>query len=508
MLLRAEGLTKVFPGVIALNDITIDVAEGEVHCIVGENGAGKSTLIKCLTGVYKPEKGRIEVSGEATTEGGVQFAAVAYVPQEIDLFMQMSVMENLFMPFERTGVTTPISYRALEERARPIIEEYGIKATPRTLVSELSVADQQLVQIARAVQHEDAKILILDEPTSSLTDDDATRVFQVVRRAKARGMGVIYISHKLDELAVIGDRVTVFRNGRSVASDYIENVDIDWLIREMTGRKLAWEQSFVPNSGDGDVVLDVRSASGPGFQDVSFQLRAGEILGFSGLVGAGRTELMLSIYGTTPLYAGEITVHGADGERAGGRSSRRKRSPEMSLKEGLAYLPEDRKRLGIFGGLSVAANTSMMSLSGFVRGGTIRQGTEKQAVLEEVKRYDVRFPTIDTAIRLLSGGNQQKVIIARTMMVTPRIVIFDEPTKGIDVGAKYEIYDLMRRLAEEQGLGVILVSSELDEIVYCSNRAIVMNQGRVVSEFDQPLNKEALVSAMFGHRDPIGNVNE
>jgi len=507
LLLKAEGLTKVFPGVIALNDITIDVDAGEVHCIVGENGAGKSTLIKCLTGVYKPEKGRVEVMGEVATESGSQSAAVAYVPQEIDLFMHMCVMENLFMPYERTGVKTPINFRLLEERAAPIIEEYGIKATPRTLVAELSVADQQLIQIARAVQNKDAKVLILDEPTSSLTEDDASRVFEVVRRAKARGMGVIYISHKLDELSIIGDRVTVFRNGRSVASDDLENVDVDWLVREMTGRKLAWEQSFVPDSGDGDVILDVTNATGHGFHDVSFQLRAGEILGFSGLVGAGRTELMLAIYGHEPLYSGEITVK-ESGRRAGDGPTKGRRSPAKSLREGLAYLPEDRKRLGIFGGLSVAANTSIMSLSNFVRGGAVRKGMEKAAVLEEVERYDVRFPSIDTEIRLLSGGNQQKVIIARTMMVTPRIVIFDEPTKGIDVGAKYEIYDLMRRLAEEEGLGVILVSSELDEIVYCSNRAIVMNQGRVVTEFTQPLNKEALVSAMFGHQELIGSVNE
>jgi ABC-type sugar transport system ATPase subunit len=362
MILKAERLTKVFPGVVALDDVSIDVAAGEVHCIVGENGAGKSTLIKCLTGSYKPEDGHIEIDGVIATDANGRFASVAYVPQEIDLFLHMTVQENLFMPYERTGIRAPIRYRELERRSRPIISEYGIKAEPTTLVSELSVADQQLVQIARATQHEGAKVLILDEPTSSLTDDDAERVFEVVRRAKDRGLGVIYISHKLDELAVIGDRVTVFRNGKSVATSPVADIDTDWLVRQMTGRDIAWAKSFVPSAPRDDVLLDVRNATGKGFDDVSFRLRAGEILGFSGLVGAGRTELMLAIYGHAPLYSGEITIDTGSGP------SRARRSTAGSLRQGLAYVPEDRKRLGIFGGLSVGANTSMMALASFAPG--------------------------------------------------------------------------------------------------------------------------------------------
>lgn len=486
--LKAKGLTKIFPGVVALDDVTISFEPGRVHCIVGENGAGKSTLIKCLTGVYKPEEGEIHIDGKSAQENPELFAKVVSVPQEIDLFQYLSVAENLFIPYEQTDIKGLIKQSELETRARPIIEAFGIHAEPGQLVRDLSVADQQLLQIARATMRKNYQVIILDEPTSSLTDDDVKRVFSVVKTQKENGIAIIYISHKLNEIFAIGDDVTVFRNGQKIASDLVEKVDEGWIVQKMIGKHLSGEQVFYSNSVSDEEILKVENLYGAGFMDVSFNLKKGEILGFSGLIGAGRTELLQTVYGYRKAYSGRVTYCGQNISGC---------SPADSVKKGLVYLPEDRKKMGLLPMMDVRSNVSILSLSKLVSGLAISKAKEKTEADKTAIMYGVHQEALERQIRTLSGGNQQKAIVARSMMAEPKVIILDEPTKGIDVGAKYEIYRLMKDLAEA-GFGVIFISSELEEIVRCCNRIMVMYEGEIISELPQNPDKEALMSALIG----------
>lgn len=486
--LEAKGLTKIFPGVVALDDISISFEPGRVHCIVGENGAGKSTLIKCLTGAYKPEEGEIYIEGKSARENPELFSRVVSVPQEIDLFQYLTVAENLFIPYEQTDVKGLIKQSELETRARPIIESFGIHAEPGQMVRDLSVADQQLLQIARATMRKNYQAIILDEPTSSLTDDDVKRVFSVVQKQKENGIAIIYISHKLNEIFAIGDDVTVFRNGQKIASDLVENVDEGWIVQKMIGKHLSGEQVFYSNNVSDEEILKVENLYGSGFMNISFSLKKGEILGFSGLIGAGRTELLQTVYGFRKAYSGKVSYCGQDisGD-----------TPTDSVKKGLVYLPEDRKKMGLLPMMEVRSNVSILSLSKLMSGLAISKTKEKAEADKTAVMYGVHPEALDRQIRTLSGGNQQKAIVARSMMAGPKIVILDEPTKGIDVGAKYEIYRLMKDLAEA-GFGVIFISSELEEIVRCCNRIIVMYEGEIISELPQNPDKEALMSALIG----------
>ena len=487
--LEAKGLTKIFPGVVALDDVTISFEKGRVHCVVGENGAGKSTLIKCLTGVYKPEDGEIYIDGKLANNDPSLFSKVVFVPQEIDLFQYLSVAENLFIPFEQTDVKGLIKQSELEKRALPIIEEFGIHAQPDQLVRDLSVADQQLLQIARATMRKNFEVIILDEPTSSLTDDDVKRVFDVVNKQRDNGIAVIYISHKLNEIFAIGDDVTVFRNGQMIASDLISQVDEGWIIQKMIGKHLSGEQTFYSDKVEEEELLKVEGLYGSGFRDVSFTLKRGEILGFSGLIGAGRTEVLQTVYGLRKAYAGSVRYQGQ--EILGCK-------PADSVAKGLVYLPEDRKKMGLLPMMEVRSNVSILSLGKLVSGLVVSNAKEKAQADPVALLYGVHKEALDRQIRTLSGGNQQKAIVARSMMAEPKVIILDEPTKGIDVGAKYEIYRLMKDLAE-QGFGVIFISSELDEIVRCCNRIIVMHEGEIISELPQNPDKEVLMSALIGH---------
>lgn len=486
--LEAKKLTKVFPGVVALDQVDISFEAGKVHCIVGENGAGKSTLIKCLTGLYKAESGTLFFNGKNMSVNPELFKQVVHVPQEIDLFMHMSVAENLFIPYNRSGMTGFISQRKLEEAARPILHNLGIHAQPHQLVDSISVADQQLLQIARATMQKGYRVMILDEPTSSLTTTDAERVFDVIRKQKALGIAIIFVSHKLDEVFDIGDTLSVFRNGRNVEQANIHDVDESWVIERMIGHRVDAEVDYASTSTGGDDILSVSHLYGPGFKDVSFALKRGEILGFSGLVGAGRSELMQSVFGLNAVYSGEIRWK---------NEPLRHLSSTDSVRMGLIYLPEDRKKMGILPRMSIESNISILSLKQLLKHGMLSVPSEKEKVREYAKRYDVRTPNLSREIRFLSGGNQQKAIIGRSMMAKPQAIILDEPTKGIDVGAKQEIYKLMKELAEA-GLGVIFVSSELEEITKCCNRVIVMYQGGVVAEFSGKPDKASLVSAIIG----------
>ena len=487
--LEATGITKVFPGVVALDSVDVAFEPGEIHCIIGENGAGKSTLIKCLTGVYTPEEGSVMINGSDAMKNKELFDKVAYVPQEIDLFGHMSVAENLFIPYEKSGFKGLVKQKELQKAAVPILERFSIPVRPDDLVKDISVSSQQLLQIARAVMHEDYDVLMLDEPTTSLTTKDTQILFDIVRNIKAQNKAVIFISHKLEEIFALGDVITVFRNGKKVAYSPIGEVDIPWVIRQMTGRELDQSQAYYSEKMTDEVLMEVNGLTGARFTDVSFKLMKGEILGFSGLVGAGRSELMQAIFGLLPVYKGEVKIDGKPWKLG---------DPTYSVTHGFIYLPEERKKQGILPVLSIRQNISMAVLDEMRGLVGISPKKEEDLAQKVIQTYDVKTPDADKQIQFLSGGNQQKVIIGRAMCCEPKILVFDEPTKGIDVGTKAEIYRLMKELAEEKGIGIILISSEMDEVRKCANRIIALYNGKKAGEFDSSAEKKEILSAIIG----------
>lgn len=487
--LEAHNITKLFPDVVALDSVDVAFEPGEIHCIIGENGAGKSTLIKCLTGVYQPEEGEVLINGEDAIKNKALFDKIAYVPQEIDLFGYMSVAENLFLPYEKSGIKGIVNQKELEKKAVPVLERFKIPVEPDALVKDISVSSQQLLQIARACVHEEYEVLMLDEPTTSLTTSDTEILFDIVRTIKKQNKAIIFISHKLEEIFSLGDVITVFRNGKMVAGDVISNVNIPWVIKQMTGKELDQDQVFCSEKVSEKVLLEVSNLTGEKFSDISFTLKKGEILGFSGLVGAGRSELMQAIFGYLPVYSGTVKLDG-EAWKLG--------DTNYSVNHGFIYLPEERKKQGILPVLSIRENISVSTLDTLKGGFSISRRKEEELAREVIDTYDVKTPDTDKAIQFLSGGNQQKVIIGRAMKCNPKVLVFDEPTKGIDVGTKAEIYRLMKELAEEKGIGIILISSEMDEVKKCSNRIIALYEGKQAGEYDAKADKDTLLSAIIG----------
>ena len=486
--LEARGLGRDFPGVTALDDVDIDIEPGRTHVLVGENGAGKSTLVKMITGTDRPSRGTIVIDGKDAHDHPELFRYVAYVPQELNLFPHMSVAENLLMPFARSGHHGIVRKRALEEEARIYLERFGIEARPSDLVRSISVPDQQLLQIARASTNRDMKVLILDEPTSSLTPVEVDRVFRVIRDFHDRGVAVVFISHKMDEVFDIGHDYTVLRNGRKIEAGSLFDVDEEALIRAMSGQKLELGTMFRPQTERGQALLEVEGLSGPRFDDVSFALDRGEILGFAGLVGAGRSELMQTIFGFLKAHGGTVRMNGADWPLG---------DTTNSVRGGMLYLSEERKHHGIFPNLSLRENIglSITDLTNSPLG--ISAAKERAAVDKVIDDYEISTASREKKISFLSGGNQQKAIIGRAMTMAPKILIFDEPTKGIDVRTKAQIYGIMKSLAEE-GIGIILVSSEMDELRKCASRIITMHSGRITGEFNgATTEQEQLVRAIF-----------
>lgn len=487
--LEGRNITKHFPGVVALDDVSISFDSGQIHCIIGENGAGKSTLIKCLTGVYQPEIGQININQENVATNKNLFDAVSYVPQEIDLFPHMSVSENLFLPYEKSGFKGLINYRQMEERAIELLAQFQIEVSPDQLVKDISVSNQQLLQVARATVQSDYKVLLLDEPTTSLTTKDTELLFEIIKKIKQQGKAVVFISHKLEEIFALGDVLTVFRNGRKVAFSEVSAIDIPWVIKQMTGKSIDQKQVYHSTKVQAEVVLEVKNLTGEKFEDISFELRKGEVLGFSGLVGAGRSELLQAIFGYRPIYQGQIRLDG---------KVWRQGDTHYAVKNGMTYLPEERKSQGIFPVLSVRENISLSALEKLGDKFGISLTKERQLGEKVVAEYDVKTPDLEREIKYLSGGNQQKVIIGRAMNCQPKVIIFDEPTKGIDVGTKSEIYKMIRLLAEEKGIGIILISSEMEEVIRCANRIITLYNGVKTGEFEVNSNKEQLISAIIG----------
>lgn len=472
---EARGIGKVFPGVVALDNVDLVLDAGRGHCIVGENGAGKSTLVKVLTGVYTADAGEILINGENVRGRHELFKKIAYVPQELSLFQHMTAEQNLFMPFELTGMGRHflIRPRAMRRAAAELMDKFRIQASPDTLVKRMRISDQQLLQIARASTIQGYDVLILDEPTTSLSSHETERLFDVVGEIKASGCAVVFISHKLEELYSIGDEVTILRNGRKVGHSLLKDIDQRGLVTAMAGEDIDVDESCRPEKPPGDVVLSVRNLTGKGFADVGFDLREGEVLGFAGLVGAGRSEIMQTLFGYLPYKSGSA-------ELAGKRW--KFNNPAFSVRNGLYYLPEERRHMGILQKLSVRKNIGIAIPRLTVRGGVISLRRERERVAGVIGRYDIKTPSMDKGIAQLSGGNQQKTIIGRTLENAPRVVVFDEPTKGIDVKAKNEIYHLLKYLAENERIGVIVISSEIKELLKCANRVVTVYAGRINGE--------------------------
>jgi len=490
-ILEARNITKTFPGVVALDRVDVSFELGKICCIVGENGAGKSTLIKILTGVYEPDEGSITIQGENALTSKKIFNKVAYVPQELDLFRNMTVAENLFIPFSQSGSGARFFNRkALYQKAVPYLKKFQIRSDPDELVRNISISEQQLLQIAHATVNQYADIIMLDEPTTSLTLKDTDRLFDILNQLKRENKALVFISHKLEEVFEIGDEITVIRNGVKVAHSQVSDVSIPWVVKQMTGREMDLNASFRPENISDDVLLEVEKLSGEQFADISFQLYKGEILGLSGLVGAGRSEIMQTVFGYLPAGGGTVKFDGKPLKLG---------DTHISVKNGIVYISEERKAHGIFPSLSVKKNISMPLLDQIKNLFAVSGAKESKLVEKVIDEYKIMAPSSETVVKFLSGGNQQKVIIGRSMFLKPKLLIFDEPTKGIDVGTKIEIYKLMKRLVDEEGVSIILISSELEEILKCSNRIITIYNGKKVDEFDTDgATKPDIVNSIIG----------
>jgi rhamnose transport system ATP-binding protein len=487
-ILTLEGISKSFPGVRALSDISFDVQPGEVHALLGENGAGKSTLIKVMSGVYQADAGTMTHDGNPTTFSSpqaAQNAGIATIYQELLLFPELSVAENIFMghaPRNRLGA---IDWKKMRERAREVLASLDIHDLDVTaIVGALSVGNKQRIEIAKALSH-NARILIMDEPTAALTEHDVTRLFGIVRLLRSRGVAVVYISHRLEEVFLLADRVTVLRDGEFVATKHVSDTNHDDLVQMMVGRRI---EALFPKveAKLGPVLLELETVvRKPTTKGISFQLRAGEILGIAGLVGSGRSELAEVIFGMTPAEEGTIRV---DGKPV------RIESPSDAKHLGIAYVPEDRGRQGLVRPMPVNQNVSLASLSRVSQSSFIDRKAEDALAQESVKQLQIRASSIKQIVGKLSGGNQQKVGLSKWLATEPRILIMDEPTRGIDVGAKAEIHRLMGELASK-GMAILMISSELPEVLGMSDRILVMRAGRIVKEVDRADATQAGIAA-------------
>jgi ribose transport system ATP-binding protein len=476
--LEMRGVRKAFPGVVALDDVDLTLHAGDVHMLLGENGAGKSTLMKILSGAYRKDAGEIRIDGQAVDIGSPRDAlalGIRVIYQELNLVPQLSVAENIFlgaMPARWAGV---VDWPALYDRASHLLTDLGLDATTldaRTPVSRLGMAQRQMVEIAKALRSSDARILVMDEPTSSLTSREVTQLFSLIERLTARGVAIVYITHRLDEVFRIGRRVTVLRDGRHVTTRLLSDVNVPELVRLMANRDLS-EHFPKVRAARGPELLRVEHVSGGVLSDICLSLHAGEVLGIAGLVGAGRTELARVIAGADRCDKGRLLVDGGEV---------RLRGPADAIARGIGLLPEDRKAQGLVPALTVARNVALPHGRRLARLGVLPRRSEAALAGPIADELRVKATGAQT-VRLLSGGNQQKVVLAKWLAGDVRIFIFDEPTRGIDVGAKVEIYNLMNRLTA-RGAGIIMISSELPELLGMSDRILVMHRGRIQEEID------------------------
>jgi rhamnose transport system ATP-binding protein len=488
--MEMRGVSKRFDATQALDDVSLTLYPGETHALLGENGAGKSTLIKVMTGIHSPDAGVIRVGGEETTfkgSGEAQRAGIAAIYQEPAIFPDLNVAENIFMSHQDRGAV--VRWRRMYQDAEAILARIDVRMDVRTLASGLTVASQQAVEIAKALSL-DVRVLIMDEPTAALSAHEVAELFTQIRRLTDAGVAVLFISHRLEEVFEIADRVTVLRDGRLISSRPKDEVTQGQAIREMVGREVS--DFFVRNpQPPGDVVLRVDGLGREGaFSDVGFDLRAGQVLGFAGLVGAGRTDFALALFGIAPPDAGTVELLG---------KPLSVRSPRQALRAGIAYLSEDRRALGLSLPQSVTANVTLATLRNYVtRLGLLDSAAERKVADEYRERLTIRTPSLDTPVEQLSGGNQQKTMLAKWLNVQPSVLILDEPTRGIDVGAKAEVHQIVDELAAS-GMAIILISSDLPEVIAMSDHVLVMREGRQMGLFARAeADEERIITAAMG----------
>jgi inositol transport system ATP-binding protein len=477
-LLEVEKVRKAFPGVLALDDVSFRLKRGHVHALMGENGAGKSTLMKIIAGIYIPDSGSFRLKGQeirlTSPLEALQYG-IAMIHQELNLMNYMTVAENIWIRREPLNGFGFVRHEEMRRRTSELFDRLDINIDPEAEVRDLSVASRQMVEIAKAVSY-NSDILIMDEPTSALTDREVAHLFKIIRTLKAEGKGIIYITHKMNELFEIADEVSVFRDGRFVGEHPAAAVTRDDIIKLMVGREITqmFPKQTVPI---GDVALSVKNLTLAGrFRDISFDLRTGEILGVAGLVGSGRSNVAETLFGVTPATSGTIAINSREIVM---------RNPAMAMDSGMAFITEDRKETGCFLLLDVLANMQIAVLRrDYVRAGFVNERAVEARCMQQKDRLRIRTPDLNETIINLSGGNQQKVLIARWLMTNPRILILDEPTRGIDVGAKAEIHRLISELAG-QGVAVIMISSEMPEVLGMSDRVLVMHEGRMTGIVDR-----------------------
>lgn len=491
-LLAATSITKSFAAVRALRGVSFDLRRGEVHALVGENGAGKSTFIRVITGAVTPDSGTVSVSGRSVAEMNPALArslGIAAIYQQPSLFAHLSVAENIAIALEEPGPWRRIDWKSRRRTAAELLDRVGADIRPERLVETLSMPEQQLVEIAKAVGG-NASILIMDEPTASLSEREVERLFHVVARLRLDEVGIIYISHRLEEIISIADRVTVLRDGQTVGTLPRDRLQRSTLINLMIGRELS---TIFPTraAAPGELALELRhvSSKAAGVHDVSLTVRSGEIVGLAGLVGSGRTELANTVFGLTPSDSGEVIVHGRPVRVA---------SPSDAIGRGIAYLPEDRRRHGVVAEMAVAENVSLASLKSVAHNGLIDRRLERAQAQRYVDQLRIRTGSVDVDVASLSGGNQQKVALARWLATRASVLILDEPTQGVDVGSKSEIHLLMQELAS-RGLAILMISSELPEILGMSDRIAVMRNGAIAGVLSREEATQERILAMALH---------
>ena len=491
--LKVTGVSKAFPGVQALSDVQLEVLPGEIHALIGENGAGKSTLMKVLFGVHQPDSGTIEFRGQPVHIGSphqAQQLGISMVHQELNLIPSLDVARNLYLGREPMRGGVMVDWSAVYKQAADLLASLRIAISPRTPVKRLSVAQKQLVEIAHALSWKPS-LLILDEPTSSLTQGEIAELFRILRELKAQGVSVLYISHRLEELGQIADRATVLRDGRYIATVDVKTTTIPQLIRMMVGRSL--EQQFPKEQIEaGNEVLRVEGLTRHGaFRDVSFNVHRGEIVGMAGLVGAGRSEVAQAIFGADHRDAGRVFVDGHEVKI---------HTPDDAIRAGIGLLPEERKTQGLVLVLPVKNNSTLTILDKLSTLGVVNHGKQQTVAREAVSNLHIRTPGINFRVRNLSGGNQQKVVLSKWLNSNPKVLIFDEPTRGIDVGAKVEVYTLITQLAKA-GVGILMISSELPEVLGMSDRVLVMHEGSLVADLPRSeATQEVIISYASGEK--------
>lgn len=490
ILLKINGIDKSFPGVQALKNACLNVYAGKVMALMGENGAGKSTLMKILTGIYQRDAGKIEYLGQDvkfTNPKSSQEAGLSIIHQELNILGNLSIAENIFLGREFTYKWGGINWRKMFEESDRLLQRLGVPYSSKTMASELSIGELQMVEIAKALSFE-SKVIVMDEPTDALTDTETASLFAVIQGLKEQGCGIVYISHRIKEIFEICDDVTVLRDGQFVGERAVSELSEETLIEMMVGRKLEDQYPHI-KVPEGNIRLRVKNLSGCGIHQASFELRGSEILGVAGLMGAGRTALMKLIYGALPKTAGNVYLNGKQIEN---------RTAQEGLNNGIVYISEDRKGDGLILGMSVKENMSLTALRYLSKFGRVSTELEQTAVDDFILMFNIKTPHRDKLIGELSGGNQQKVAIAKGLMTRPKVLILDEPTRGVDVGAKKEIYQLINQFKAD-GLSIIMVSSDMPEILGMSDRILVMREGKVSGELSrQEATQEKILSLAIG----------